>query len=179
MNLFAIRHTSVAVQPGICYGQSDVLPADTFHSEKKELEKHLAGIRFDKVFSSPLSRCKILAENIFGQQEIIYDDRLKELNFGDWELKAWEEIYHSPEGKTWMENYQVLPTLNGESYPEMIQRITGFNEMLVSEKCENIVVVTHAGVIRILKSIIEKVPVEALFETFKPEYGSVTEFELK
>ena len=29
-----------------------------------------------------------------------------------------------------------------------------------------------------LKSLIEKQPIDELFKTFKPEYGSVTEFEI-
>ena len=43
---------------------------------------------------------------------------------------------------------------------------------------ENIAVVAHAGLVRILKSVIEKVAISELFENFKPAYASVTVFEI-
>ena len=99
MNLFAIRHTSVAVEPGICYGQTDVPVADSFIVEKEKLAAQLYNVEFDKIYSSPLSRCKLLAENLFQKEQIVFDERLKELNFGDWELKTWDAIYSDSKGK--------------------------------------------------------------------------------
>lgn len=178
MKLFVIRHTKVAIEPGICYGQTDVQVADTFQYEKAIIGNRLKDIHFDKVYSSPLSRCKILAESLFEKEKIIFDDRLKELNFGDWELKTWDEIYNSAEGKIWMDNYQTLPTLNGELYPEMMDRVSVFFSRLILKEYKNVAIFTHAGVVRIFKSIIEKQPIEVLFRDFKPEYGSVTTFNL-
>lgn len=178
MKIFAIRHTSVKVESGICYGQSDIAVADSFNIEKEKVAHQIEGIQFDKVYSSPLNRCKVLADNLFQNKNIVFDQRLKELNFGDWELKTWDEIYNSPEGKIWMDNYQTLSTLNGESYPEMFERISAFYEELKVQKFKNVAIVAHAGVIRILKSIIDKQSIDELFRTFKPEYGSVTEFDI-
>ncbi|MCK3685236.1 alpha-ribazole phosphatase [Maribellus sp. YY47] len=179
MKLYAIRHTSVAVKPGICYGQSDVDVAESFHEERKAVKLELSGLQFDKIFSSPLQRCRKLAEHLFPNQPILFDNRLKELNFGDWELKSWDEIYHSPEGKNWMDDYQNLSTLNGESYPQMLGRIAEWlNELKVTEMDKSVVVI-HAGVIRILKHLIEGQPMDDLFALFKPPYGSVTIFDLK
>ncbi len=178
MELFLLRHTCVDIEQGICYGQSDVAVAASFEDEKNQLKQRLNNIRFDVVCSSPLLRCKKLAESLFGNEGIRFDERLKELNFGEWELKTWDEIYNSPEGKIWMENYQDLPTLNGESYAEMFHRVSAFYEELKTKKIDRVVVITHAGVIRIFKSMIEKQPVGELFETFKPPYGSVSKFEI-
>ena len=178
MKIYAIRHTSVDVEPGICYGQSNVEVAGTFHQEKANLIRILKGKQIDRVYSSPLYRCHLLAEALFPNHSIEFDERLKELDFGDWELKTWDEIYADPKGKVWMDNYQALPTLNGESYPEMQLRISDFLTVLKTGSCTAVAVVAHAGVIRILKSLIEKVRIDELFETFKPAYGSITEFEL-
>ncbi len=178
MKLFVIRHTKVDVNPGICYGQSNVGVARSFHSEKEKVEKEISDTHFDAIFSSLLFRCKTLAESLFSSDKIVFDERLKELNFGDWELKKWDEIYNSPKGKIWMDNYQVLSTLNGESYPEMVERVRAFYSELVLKKYDNVAIITHAGVIRIFKSIIEKIPIDELFVSFKPDYGSVTEFAI-
>ena len=61
MILTLIRHTSVAVPKGVCYGQSDVALAGSFDSEAKVVCGRLKGRRFDEVYSSPLSRCVKLA----------------------------------------------------------------------------------------------------------------------
>ena len=178
MNLFVIRHTKVDVEPGICYGQSNVDVTSLFPSEKEKVKSSINEIHFDAIFSSPLFRCKTLAESLFSNDKIVFDERLKELNFGDWELKKWDDIYNSPKGKIWLDNYQTLSTLNGESYPEMVERFSSFYTDLISNKYNNVAIITHAGVIRILKSIIEKRPIDELFSTFKPEYGSVVKFEI-
>ena len=176
MNLYLIRHTKVAVESDICYGQTDVKLARSFHKEKEKIVRRVKEITFDKVYSSPLTRCKKLVETVLPDAEIIFDERLKELNFGDWEMQTWDDIYFSPEGKVWMDNYQTFPTLNGESYPEMVKRVNSFFDDVILENAENIAIFTHSGVIRILKSIIENRPIEELFATFKPEYGSVFKF---
>ena len=178
MNLFVIRHTNVDVEPGICYGQSNVGVAYSFYSEKEKIEREINEIYFDTILSSPLFRCKTLTESLFSTEKIVFDERLKELNFGDWELKKWDDVYNSPKGKIWMNNYQTLPTLNGESYPEMVERVRAFYSELVLKKYDNVAIITHAGVIRIFKSIIEKIPIDELFVSFKPDYGSVTEFAI-
>ncbi len=177
MNLYLIRHTSVDVKPGVCYGQTDIDVASTFTIETKKVTAEIEKVNFEKVYCSPLQRCKKLAENVFPEKEIIFDKRLMELNFGDWEMLTWDDIYFTPEGKVWMDNYQTFSTLNGESYPEMVKRVSLFYSELILKEYNNVAIFTHAGVIRLLKSIIAKQPIEKLFATFKPEYGSVTKFE--
>ena len=73
-----------------------------------------------------------------------------------------------------MDKYQTLNTLNGESYPEMVNRVTEFYSELLSNPYKNVAVFAHAGVIRIFKSIVEKKSIDELFSTFKSGYGSVT-----
>jgi len=180
MKIYTIRHTSVQIDLGICYGQTDVEVAGSFDDEKDKTLSELRRILpVDKVFSSPLTRCKMLAEALFQNEEINFDNRLKELNFGDWEMKTWDEIYHTSEGKKWMDNYRLLPSLNGESYAKMKNRIEIFLDDLKKTEYSKVIVVTHAGVIRIMKSLIEKQPLEILFETYRPDFGSITEFEIE
>lgn len=177
MKLFLIRHTKVEIETGVCCGQSDIGVASTFQYEKERIWAEIKDVDFDAVYSSPLFRCKMLAENCFEKDKIIFDDHLKELNFGDWELQKWDDIYASPKGKIWMDNYQALSTLNGESYPEMVKRISGFYAELKNKNYKQVAIFTHAGVIRIFKSIIENIPIDELFSSFKPDYASITEFE--
>ncbi len=91
MKITLIRHTSVNVEPGICYGQSDV-PLDESFSHTAEFIKHKLQVeKYDAIYCSPLSRCVKLAKYC-GYETPILDKRLLEINFGDWEMKVKEKI---------------------------------------------------------------------------------------
>ena len=62
MELILIRHTTPAIEKGICYGQSDLNVADSFEAELELILKEVGQHR--KVYSSPLKRCRILAERL-------------------------------------------------------------------------------------------------------------------
>lgn len=177
LQITCIRHTNVDVPSGTCYGQTDVPLAATYAEEKGVITGQIQTLRFDKVFSSPLSRCRKLAADLFPQQEIHIDERLKELHFGQWENKGWNEIFFSDAGKHWMDHYLEESCPGGESYPEFRKRVALFLEEL-SVNTGHVVLVTHAGVIRLVKSILQNQAVEEIFETFHPAYGGVYSFEM-
>lgn len=57
MNIYLIRHTSVDVPKGLCYGQSDVPLRPTFEAEAAVTKAKIESIHFDMAYTSPLSRC--------------------------------------------------------------------------------------------------------------------------
>lgn len=179
MKLTLIRHTRVSTPTGICYGQSDVSLADSYPDELAAVKSLLDGESFDAVFSSPLGRCRRLAEDLFPQHQIGFDQRLKELNFGQWELQSWDQIYATSEGKYWMDHYLASPCPGGESLPELQARLRSFIAHLNDLSCQHIAVVAHAGVIRLIKSILENQTMDDVFTTFSPAYGGVYKFEIK
>ena len=178
IKLTCIRHTNVDVPSGTCYGQTDVPLASTYSEERKIINGQIQTLRFDKVFSSPLGRCRQLAADLFPRHEIHFDERLKELHFGQWENKGWEEIFCSEAGKHWMDHYLEEPCPEGESYPEFRSRVASFLNELREKFTGHIVLVTHSGVIRLIKSIIDNLSVEEIFDTFNPAYGGVYSFDL-
>ena len=91
MVIYLMRHTAVDVPQGVCYGQTDVPLKPTFEMEATQTAAHLQGLSFDKVYTSPLTRCVRLA-TFCGYPDAERDDRLKELNFGDWEMHRFDEI---------------------------------------------------------------------------------------
>ena len=91
MRVTMIRHTSVAVPKGTCYGWSDVPVADTFEQEAAVTRAKLEGMVFDQVYSSPLTRATKLAAYC-GFPSPVLDDRLKEMNMGDWEMQRYDDI---------------------------------------------------------------------------------------
>jgi alpha-ribazole phosphatase len=167
--IYLVRHTNVGIAAGTCYGISDIPLAPGFPDEASIISHKLQGITFDKVYSSPLKRCTQLAQ-ILSPGNYVMDQRLTEMNFGNWEGLSWNDIYKLPYGKEWMNNYLELPCPDGESYIDLHNRITAFvNEL---DKGQNTLIITHAGVIRVFLSIFEGIEGKSVFDR-KIDFGEI------
>ncbi|WP_103072231.1 alpha-ribazole phosphatase [Aquimarina sediminis] len=169
MEIYLVRHTTPNIEKGICYGQSDIGITDTFSDEVKKIHQHIPVSEISKVYSSPLQRCKLLAKTF--DMPVIFDRRLKEMDFGDWELRAWNEI-DQKELDPWMEDFVTIQVPNGESYIMLQQRILDFYNSLDHPSEEKIIIVTHAGPIRALLAHIQQVDLKDSFD-IKVSYGEV------
>ena len=176
-NIVAIRHTKVDIKKGICYGQSDIGLADSFSNEKKIIQSHIKTYRFDIVFSSPLIRCKQLAIALFPDKQIIYDNRLMELDFGDWEAKHWDDIYKAPYSKIFFNDYINTPCPGGESFQDLIKRVSAFyHDIELNYSAKQIAIVCHGGTIRAFMCAINGVSAQHAF-SLKIDYGqTISEF---
>jgi len=171
MEIYLIRHTKVNVEKGVCYGQTDVELSDSYPEELQKIKAKLSGIKFDAYFSSPLSRCKKLANDLFSD-EIIEDKRLMELNFGDWEGKAWEEI-KDPLFAVWMDDFVNKKCSNGESFAMLKDRVLEFWSEIKSKDYKKIAIFTHGGVIRTIKAIDKNIRLEDSFNEPAVDFGEV------
>lgn len=160
MRLHLIRHTTPDVPAGVCYGQSDVPLASSFATEAEEVRKRLCtlleGNVPSRVYSSPLSRCLLLAEAC-GYPDALRDDRLMELNFGAWELQRFDTI-EDPQLERWYADYLYEAPTGGESFHSQVLRVSSFLDDLRAEvqkvSVENedspmgeVLVFTHGGVL--------------------------------
>lgn len=170
-----IRHTSVDVPAGVCYGFSDVPLKSSFQAEAETVKVQLADKTFDRIYSSPLSRCTLLADYC-GYSSPILDPRIKELNFGDWEMKSWMNI-DKTEAAAWFADWLNCPAKNGESYRMMQKRVDNFMDEIKSSGAQSVCLFTHGGVIRLIHVCIGMHPIEESFE-FAVEYGQVFEFNI-
>ncbi len=174
MKVYIIRHTSVMLNgEEICYGFTDVDVKDSFEQEARKTKETLKGLDFEAVFSSPLQRSRKLAEYCVGDN-IIYDDRLKEMNFGDWECRPWAEIIKGEDVKDFFLKYINQPVPNGESQAMHYARIKDFLEEQKIKGYKTIAVFCHGGVINSAKAIAGVCKLEEAFAEI-PDFGSVTE----
>jgi len=170
MEILLIRHTTPKIAKGICYGQSDIDVTDSFLEEIKPILKEIDLDDTETIYySSPLKRCKKLAQKL--SNNVLFDDRLKELNFGDWELQNWNDI-NKTALDIWMNDFVKVATTNGESYLDLHARTTNFLLEIAKQKHKKVIIVTHAGVIRSLYSFIKKTPLEKSFD-LKLQYSQV------
>ncbi len=175
MRLSLIRHTSLNISPGICYGQSDVDVSENFDDELQQLKRKLDGKQFDAIYSSPLQRCAKLAYGL-EKGNIQLDHRLQELHFGDWELKPWAHIPR-PNFDDWANNYANLSPPNGENFTQLHARIVEFFEEVNHHlPGKEVVWVTHGGVIRAMLAEVLNMPLKGLFR-FHIDYASITQLD--
>lgn len=177
MKLILIRHTSVNVPKGVCYGQADVDVNYSFPDEASKVKENLKKISFDAVYSSPLQRCMKLAD-FCGYESPIKDDRLKEINFGEWEMKTYSEI-KDPRLAEWFTDYINVEPPGGESVIDQQKRLSEFVDELRAkyDKDSIIGIFTHGGIV--MNSLV-KFAGKTFDEVYSdiPGYGSITEIEL-
>lgn len=171
MKIYIVRHTAVGVN-GVCYGQTDVPLKDTFEQEATIVKENLKGVPYDAIFSSPLSRARKLAEYC-GYDNIQLYDRLKELHFGEWEMKEWDDI----EMKEWETDWINKPAPKGESFKQMYDRVASFIDELKEADYKPVIIFAHGGVINCFKVYFGQTDLQGAFDNM-PEYGQITEFEL-
>lgn len=145
MEIILIRHTSVDVPKGVCYGQTDVPLRDSFKEEATITAQQLQDDVFDAVFTSPLSRCTRLAEHC-GYPDAIRDARLKELDFGEWEMKEFDKI-DDPRLQEWYDDYFHVAATGGESFMMQLQRVSEFLDEVSRQKYGSVAVFAHGGVL--------------------------------
>ena len=146
MEVVLVRHTSVDVPKGTCYGQTDVPVRETFEQEAEDTRQALQQyLPFDQAFSSPLTRARKLAAYC-GFPDALIDDRLMEMNMGEWEMQLYEEI-KDPHLQEWYDDYMHLPTTGGEGFPQLYQRVADFLDGLKGKGYRRVVVFAHGGVL--------------------------------
>lgn len=172
MNLHLIRHTSLDIPSGICYGQSDVDVSLNFDAEAAHLAAKLSHVQFDAIYASPLQRCTKLAQAL-NLGDIHTDERLKELHFGDWEMQAWDSIPRHV-FDIWANDYANVSPPNGESFSQLHARSKRFLEEVSGHLIgKNVAVVTHGGVIRAMLAEVLNMPLKGLFRMVI-DHASVT-----
>jgi len=182
VELYLIRHPEVNLEKGICYGHAEVELRQPFSGLPDELIKKWA-LAKAVIYSSPSKRCvqfgSPLAEKMGRDVLFFRDVRLKELNFGNWEMKRWDDI-DPEELNKWMIDFVHEQVPGGESFIDLNKRVESFlGEHVVKKNNENdtILVVTHAGVIRSALCQLEGIPLENAFK-IKVDFGSVTKVSL-
>jgi alpha-ribazole phosphatase len=145
-----IRHLEPRGAHGLCYGRRD-LPCDTasVSREAAALRAQLPerALRESPLFTSPLSRCRALAQAIAAPREAQIADELVELDFGAWEGIRWDALPRT-ELDAWARDVWHYRPGGGESAAMVEERWRRWCARVASRGIETVIAVTHAGVIR-------------------------------
>ena len=146
--IWLVRHAQPLVEAGVCYGAMDIA-ADplAIQTAAQALAEVLP--KGANLISSPLQRCERLAHTLCGfRPDFSYkiDERLCEMNFGQWEGQRWDTIPRQAL-TAWTDDFWQHRFGGKESVAEVMTRVaSAWDEAVLPGQPQ--VWVTHAGVIR-------------------------------
>jgi alpha-ribazole phosphatase len=176
MSLYLIRHPQPVGVRGLCYGRRDVgIEPESLAAAVSSVRRRLGGpLLGARIFSSPASRCLLLARELAAPRQPTLDDALREMNFGAWEGLAWDAVPRD-ELDAWAADVWSYSPGGAESAAMVAQRWQRWQRGWAGESGDA-VVVTHAGVIRVALRCSGQLSSSA-FSRAVIDYGSVHRIE--
>lgn len=157
--LWLVRHARPLVEPGLCYGASD-MPADAADTERAASELAAVLPAGATLVMSGLQRAQQLARALQARRPELAlplcDPRLNEMDFGRFELSRWDAIDRA-EFDAWTDNFHSHRFGGRESVAELLARVgqalhdAGLIQPSTEKQypaSQDLVWFTHAGVIR-------------------------------
>lgn len=154
LNIYLLRHgeTTWNADNNRYCGRTDIGLTEKGTRQAESVRDQLKAISFDEVFSSPLQRAYTTAQIASGKA-VKKEQRLIELDFGEWENKTKEEFIAENEGSwtNWMNDpANTRAGVTGETAREVVTRVDDFFAELTSRySVGNFLVVAHNGVNRL------------------------------
>jgi alpha-ribazole phosphatase len=154
-----VRHPAAAISAGRCYGRLDLPLADP--ASIAPIVTALAPLRGASIHTSPLARCRLVAEALaadWSHPPPITDPRLLEMDFGAWEGRPWDDIPRA-ELDRWAADLLSFAAPGGETGAALVARVTAFWHSLTALPGAQ-VVFTHGGPLKVLIALSEGRPVD-------------------
>lgn len=152
--IYFVRHGSTGpANRGKLVGRTDIPVHEEGMRSVRRLKTVFEGVEPELICSSPMIRTLQTAESLRDvcswSDEIRIESDLREIDFGQWEMKTWLEIMESE--ATGMDeltenDHFVFP--DGESLIAFRERVAAVLERIKARPEKEIVIVSHGGVIR-------------------------------
>lgn len=177
-NIFLVRHCKPEFKDGIhiCIGKKDIPLSNEGIGHAKQLADYFLNMNINRIYSSHLKRAKKTAEIIAGSRlGVCIKDDFSEIDIGKWDGLTFEQVKlrypeeYEKRGKDF-ENYVVE---GGESMAMCRERAIKELHKSIDESEGNILIVSHAGVIRTIISSLLGISIIDTFE-YKIDYGSIS-----
>jgi len=182
--LFIARHGQTEWnREGRLQGWEDAPLTDKGIEQAEALRERLTEEDIDEVYCSPLGRTKKTAEIILEGNDLSIkeDERIKEINMGEWEGTKGEEIkkrFPKLYSDFWERPHLYIP-ISGESFHDLKERVIPFiEEVLEKHDDENILIVSHGCASKLMMSYFEGRSLSDIWEQPKLEEGCLNLVEI-
>ena len=167
--ILLFRHGETANSKEVCFnGHYDVGLSERGQKQFQNWADILKQQSFKAVYSSDLQRTRNSAQFIgqkHGLEPVAYSE-LRELSFGIWEGMSVSEVEHNFPGqmKKRMESVATFQADGGETYSQLQSRvIPKFEEIVALHPNEQIAMVCHGGVNRVILGYLLGIPIDRIF----------------
>ncbi|KGX83198.1 MULTISPECIES: histidine phosphatase family protein [Pontibacillus] len=170
-NIYFTRHGETIWNTNkLMQGWKDSPLTDKGIKQAHQLSERLSDIHLNAVYSSTSKRAIDTAEIIKGDRpfEIVKLDSLREISFGNWEGKTFEENKEeSPEEwRAFWETPHLFTNNSVESFVKVQERMVNiFKEIVEQHPFQDICIVSHSIALNLLMNYIEKTPLKELWST--------------
>lgn len=152
MLLYCVRHgQSEFNAEGRIQGQLDTQLSELGRRQADAVAGALAACKVQAIFASPLSRARDTALSVAMATglDVVFDDRLKEINAGVFQGKLWSEIevVFPEETRLWRSHDPDYAMPAGESRRDLMRRGKAALESLQDCGYERVAVIAHGGVV--------------------------------
>ena len=149
MNIYFLRHGQT-VAAGSYTGSTDVPLSAEGISQILNISSYLRGIIIDFAYCSTLVRCRKSFELLQLPVECSFDAALTEINFGTWETRSFNQIYRDDRQnmEEWFRLREAFTFPEGDNIRQFSSRIKDWFQNLGDGRYKNVLVVSHAGVIK-------------------------------
>lgn len=151
--LVLVRHAP-SRGAGKFIGQHDEPLSAAGQQQLRELARKLCRFRFYAVFTSDLPRAIETARPVAERQQLELQIRpdLREMDFGRWQGLSWRQIRRRDPraADRWLKHFASQPIPGAERFRQFKRRIQrGLKAIVGANRGRCVLVVTHAGVIRV------------------------------
>lgn len=181
MRLWLVRHgqTQANTQHLFC-GRKESPLTQEGTAQARWVSQQLQHVPFDLVMVSERERAQHTANLITCERhpDAIVSALLNEMDFGDWEMRHHSQLINEdPRYQDWCSDWQHAVPPGGEGFPAFTARIANLAEMLRATPGENVLLVTHQGVISLLIAHLLNMPPAAMW-SFAVEQGAWSRIDL-
>lgn len=148
MKIYLIRHgKTIANEKRLYCGKTDLPLSEAGISELESLKELYKDI--DKTnlvfYTSGKKRANESLEILFDKPNYLIDHRLEEMNFGDFEMKSYNDLKEDIAYKEWISDVNNNRTPNGESSKDQEQRVIEAFKDILNNNNKDVVIMTHGG----------------------------------
>ncbi len=147
--LYFLRHGDTGLQ-GRYLGSTDAPLTEKGKVQARRTGTLLQQERISRIVCSPMLRCRQTLEQLNLSCACQFNELLKEIDFGRWEGKNFSEVVQMDRElvDSWQTDPESFSFPGGDSLRAFKKRVAIFRTQLERMDDENILVISHGGIIR-------------------------------